>query len=32
MLILKILFHLQAAVLIIYYRLIYLFGGGRPKT
>lgn len=28
MLILKILFHLQAAVLIIYYRLIYLFGGG----
>ena len=28
MLLLKILFHLQAAVLMMFYRLVYQFGGG----
>lgn len=32
MLILKIIFHIQAAVLMIFYRLIYLFGGGKFLT
>lgn len=32
MLLLKILFHLQAAVLMMFYRLVYQFGGGRFAT